>query len=133
MVGTTAFYAGLLALVFIALSRRVIAYRRGKRIAIGAEGDDGLLRRVRAQANFAEYVPLALVLMGFAEIQGLAAAMVHGLGVALLAGRLVHAFGLSRTPEDFRLREGMVLTFAVLAIGAATNLFLAARAWLAGA
>ncbi len=134
MISITAFYAALLTLLFVVLSRNVIAYRRRQRIAIGAEGDPDLLRRVRAQGNFAEYVPLAVVLIAFAEIQGLMPLLVHALGLVLLTGRLVHAFGLTRTPEDFRFRvTGMALTFAVLALAAIANLALSARGWLSGA
>lgn len=125
MIQITAFYAALLALIFLFLSLRVIAYRRSRRIAIGAEGDPDLLRRVRAQANFAEYAPLSLILIAFAEIQGLPPILVHGLGLALLVARSLHGFGLSRTPEDYRFRvTGMSLTFAVLALGAVANLVL---------
>ena len=60
--------------------------------------------------------------MALAEIQGLAPVVVHALGLALLAGRCLHAVGLSRTPEDYRFRTaGMGLTFAVLSIAAIAN------------
>ena len=36
-------------------------------------------RAMRVHANFAEYVPLALILVAFAELQGQPAAFVHGL------------------------------------------------------
>jgi hypothetical protein len=66
----TSFYAGLLAFLFIGLSVRVIRFRRGKHIAIG-DGDDPSLRRaMRVHANFAEYVPLALILIAFVEMGG---------------------------------------------------------------
>lgn len=133
MISITALYAALLTLLFVALSRNVILYRRRLRIAIGAEGDPDLLRRVRAQGNFSEYVPLAVVLIAFAEIQGLMPQLIHALGLALLTGRLAHAVGLTKTPEDFRFRvTGMALTFVVLTLAAIANLVLSARAWLAG-
>ena len=129
MVTITAAYAAILAVLFVVLSRNVIVIRRRRRIAIGAESDPDLLRRVRAQGNFAEYAPLAIVLIALAEIQGLTSVMVHGLGLALLAGRILHAVGLSRTPEDFRFRvSGMALTFAVLSVGAVANLILSGLA-----
>ncbi len=125
MITVTALYAALLALLFLLLSRNVIVIRRRQRIAIGDEGDPGLLRRIRAQGNFAEYVPLALILMAFAEIQGLQPLVVHGLGLALLVGRALHALGLSRSPEDYRFRiAGMTLTFVVLVVSALANLTL---------
>ena len=48
----TALYAGLLAPLFLFLSARVIAARRGAQTALGDGGDPALLRRMRVQANF---------------------------------------------------------------------------------
>ncbi len=45
--------------------------------------------------------------------------------ISLLAGRIVHAVGLSRTDEDFRFRvAGMWLTFSVLFLAAIANVIL---------
>ena len=67
----TPIYAGLLALLFILLSMRVIGTRRAARVALGDGGIPALLRRQRVHGNFAEYAPLALLLMALAELQGL--------------------------------------------------------------
>jgi len=113
------FYAALLALLFIALAFRVIRERVRARVGVGDAGDPMLLRAMRVHANFAEYVPLALLLLAFMELQGTAAALLHGLCVALLAGRLSHAFGVSRQPEPLLFRRiGMGLTFAVMGVAA---------------
>jgi len=115
----TPIYAALLAFVLIFLSLRVIRTRRTAKVALGDGGDADLLRATRAQANFAEYVPMALVLMGCAELQGAPILAVHGLGLVLLAGRLVHAYGVSQAEEDFRFRvRGMQLTFLAIASAA---------------
>lgn len=112
-------YAGLLGLVFLYLSVRVIGNRRRARIALGVAGDAGLERAARVQANFAEYTPLILLLVWLVEVSLYPAWVVHGLGGALLAGRVVHAYGVSQVREDFRFRvTGMVLTFGALAAGA---------------
>ncbi len=130
MVGITAFYAAILSFLFIWLSRNVIVARRRQRVTLGDGGDTVLLRRVRAQGNFAEYVPFALVLMALGEIQGLYPILVHALGLTLLIGRCLHAYGVSRTPEDFRFRvTGMALTFSVLALAAVANLTLSTGIW----
>jgi len=115
----TPIYAALLAFVLIFLSIRVIRTRRTAKVALGDGGDQRLLRASRAQANFAEYVPMALLLIGFAELQGAPVLAIHGLGVVLLAGRLVHVYGVSQEDEDFRLRvRGMQLTFLAVASAA---------------
>lgn len=111
----TPLYAAILGLVFVALSLQTIRLRRRHRVALG-DGDQTPLRRaMRVHANFAEYVPLALLLMFFVERGGGSALRMHILGVALLAGRLLHAWGVSQVRENFRYRTaGMVLTFSVI-------------------
>ena len=83
---TTALYAGLLAPLFVLLSVRVIALRYSGQVALGDGGDALLARRVRVQANFAEYVPLGLILLGLSESLGAPALLLHALGLALLVG-----------------------------------------------
>ena len=117
IVNITALYAAALALVLTVLSVRVIAVRRRLRIAVGDGGDDMLARRIRAHANFTEYVPLALILMLSSEVAGAPAWMLHALGVALVVGRGTHAWSLSAHSIPGRT-IGMTLTFIVLVGGA---------------
>ncbi len=79
----TPLYAALAAAVMIVLSLRVIGMRRGRRVSIGDGGDDDLARRIRAQGNFAEYTPLALLLILLLELGGAPAWQLHLLGAAL--------------------------------------------------
>ncbi len=117
-------YAAVLALVFVALSVNVIKGRRERRVAIGVSGAGDLERRVRAHGNFAEYAPFALLLIAMAELRGTPPLVLHALCASLLLGRLVHAWGVSRTDEDLRVRvAGMAATFAAIA-GAALALLL---------
>ncbi|MBV2129265.1 MAPEG family protein [Arsukibacterium indicum] len=116
---TTALYAGILAILFIVLSIRVITRRNQYQVAIGSDGQILLERAIRVHANFAEYVPFALLLMFLAEYSGLAPLYLHILGVALLVGRLSHAYGVSQQQEPLKFRVfGMILTFTVLLLAA---------------
>lgn len=125
-VAVTPVYAGLLTLLYLALSLRVIGRRHALRVALGDGGDEVLMRRQRAHANFVEYAPLGLVLLALAELNGVAAWGLHAIGAALLAGRALHGYGISRTPERLAFRSaGMVLTFGALLAAAAVNLALA--------
>jgi len=111
----TPLYAALLALLFVALSVRTLRMRRGLGIAVGDAGDARMLRAMRVHANFAEYVPLALVLMYLLDARGLGEAWLHGLGAALVAGRLAHAYGVSQVRETYAYRVfGMTMTLGVL-------------------
>ena len=111
----TPLYAGLLALWFVLLSVRVVNLRR-RGIAFGDNGDVGVIRVIRAQANFAEYVPLALLLMGFLEVSRFSIYLVHALGITLLFARLLHGAALSFGAPRFGRVAGAALTFIVLLI-----------------
>lgn len=121
----TAFYAALLGLLFVFLSFRVIGWRRLKSVELGHGEDSELLRRMRVHANFAEYVPFTLLLMAIAESMTAPRPLIHIAGLILIAGRLMHAYGLSQTPHILRLRVGgMILTFTALALSAIICLLL---------
>ncbi|GJD78163.1 MAPEG family protein [Methylobacterium gregans] len=118
---TTAFFAGLFALVYLGLAAWVVAGRVSGNTLFG-NGDDALTRRVRSHANFGEYVPLALILIGLYEAGGGAHGLVTGLLVVLLIARLAHPVGMlapTNSPQQFACRGGGILaTFAVLAVAA---------------
>ncbi|MCC7253480.1 MAPEG family protein [Hyphomicrobium sp.] len=115
----TAFYASLLAFLFVLLSARVITQRREARVEIGVGESWELLRRSRVHANFAEYVPMALLLLAFAESLKVPSIALHALGLALLVGRLVHAYALSQNPHILRLRVvGVTLTLTTIGLAA---------------
>ena len=119
----TPVYATLLGLLFIALSVRTIHLRRKHQVAVGDGNNSELRRAMRVHANFAEYVPLALLLIFFVELEGTPKWWVHALAIALVCGRLAHAWGVSQTKENFRYRvSGMVLTFGVIATAGLTIL-----------
>ena len=120
----TPLYAGLLVLWFLVLSVRVIRRRGAEKIALGDGGNAGMMRLIRGHANFAEYVPLALLLMALAESLGTGIWLLHALGIALLGGRLVHAFGMSQAEEKFAFRvTGVVTTFSMLGTAALACLY----------
>jgi uncharacterized membrane protein YecN with MAPEG domain len=115
----TPLYAGLLGFWFLVLSARVVQ-RRQDGITLGDGGDPRMLRLIRGHANFAEYVPLILLLMALLELGHTSTYVLHALGIGLLVARLLHGFALSFT-QHFRFGRfyGAALTFLVLAVGAA--------------
>lgn len=106
-------YAAVLALGYVALSARVVRLRVAQRVSLGSGGDRNLERRIRAHGNFAEYVPLALLLMALAEAGGQPAWLLHAQGILLVAARVAHAYGLSTGQLRYR-QFGVGATFAVL-------------------
>lgn len=120
----TALYAGLLGGLFFWLSARIIVLRRAYRVDMGSGASRLLERFVRAHGNFAEYVPIGLVLLLVAESGGWAPAVLHAPGLALLAGRVVHAYSFSGEEPRPRSRvAGAALTLTALAVLAALCLW----------
>jgi len=119
----TPLYAAICGLLLIFLSQRVIRQRRRFKVSLGDAAEPEIQRAMRVQANLVEYAPIALILLALAELQGHALWLLHGLGLLLVCGRLLHAFGVARAPENFRFRvAGMALTFAAIAIASLMNL-----------
>jgi uncharacterized membrane protein YecN with MAPEG domain len=112
----TPIYAGLLALLFLLLSWRVVQLR-GHGISFGDGGNALLLRRMRAHGNFAEYVPFIIVMLGFLELSHIPAWLLHVLGLTLLIARLLHGYALSYR-EQFKFGRfwGTALTFLLILV-----------------
>ena len=112
----TPIYAGILAILFFVLSLRVSSLRHGV-ASLGDGGDARLQRRVRGHGNFAEYVPLILVMMAMLELSRFSTYLLHGLGIALVAARLLHAYALSFS-EHFKFGRfwGTAITYTLLVV-----------------
>jgi len=118
MLAITSVYAAILAIVFVYLSARVISVRRRDKISLGAGGHADLEKRIRTHGNFAEYAPIALILMAALELNSAPVWQLHTIGVLIVIGRLCHPIGMSGGPINFRV-GGMILTFLSLLAGAA--------------
>ena len=120
----TPFYTSLIALFFVMLSVRTLWLRRKLKIGIGTGDNDMMLRAMRVHANFAEYVPIALLLALMVELVETPEGIIHFVCVLLILGRLSHAYGVSQTNENYRFRViGMGLTFTSICSSALTLLY----------
>jgi len=110
----TPLYVGLLAIWFLVLSIKVVQ-GRGHGPSLGDGGDTGMLRLMRGHANFAEYVPLILLMMLVLELSHVSIYILHGLGATLLLARVLHGIALSFSKQwKFGRFWGTALTFLVL-------------------
>jgi uncharacterized membrane protein YecN with MAPEG domain len=115
MLLVTSIIAAVLAIIFIKLSFAVIGLRRKNKVGLGSGGHEDLERAIRTQGNFAEYVPLGIILIACLELNGAPWWLVAIPGVSLIVGRLIHAKGMNAPPPDFSKRVlGMKFTFFTL-------------------
>jgi len=124
----TALYAALMALWLLVLAVPVSRLRLKERVGIGDGGHPALARAIRVHANTVEWVPTILVLLLVAELNRAPPALLHGCGIALMIGRMLHAFGLSRNAASSPGRFwGTGFTWLTLAVLAAWDLWAFAR------
>lgn len=115
----TATYAALVALLYVAFSVYVSVVRGKTGVSTGDGGNPAMLVAIRRHGNFAEYGVLALLLMALAESAGAAPLWLHASGVLLIAGRLVHPFGVGEDGGVFAARvAGMSATYAAILVPA---------------
>jgi uncharacterized protein len=114
----TSVIAALFGILLVFLSLRVGLLRSREKIWFLDGGNEELTRRMRAQGNFTEYVPIALLLIALVELGGGAGGLVWFLGVGLLAARLAHAIGVSMATTSPARSAGTLGTFAVLLVSA---------------
>jgi len=123
-ISITAFYAAILGLLLTALAINVTVHRARLQIQVGDGGNPQMLRMIRLHGNAAEYVPLGIILMGLYELDGGAHSALHAVGVALIAGRVLHAWGMWNTVElTFGRIVGPTLTWLAIAAMAVLNLW----------
>ncbi|MBV8972514.1 MAG: MAPEG family protein [Sphingomonadaceae bacterium] len=100
----TTITAGFCGLLYFILSLRVIALRQAHGVSLGDGGNTALLARIRAHANFAEYVPIILILMGLIETRTGTTEVLTASGVLLFLIRIAHAVGMALpAPNPWRM------------------------------
>ena len=123
--------AGLCGLILLVLSVRVSMVRGSAKVSLGDGGDPLLLSRIRAQANFVEYVPFILILMGMIEASTAADPrpnLTLGLlGIALVICRVAHAWGMGRPAPNPGRMVGTAGTFIILIVTSVWALVISAH------
>ena len=123
--------AGLLGLLLLFLAGYVIAGRVQFKIDLGDGDHAAMRRRVRAQANFIEYVPIALILIGLMENGTVGPHwLVIALAAILVFARVWHAQGLlSSSGVSAGRFMGTNLTAVVILVAAVACIGRGAGAW----
>lgn len=121
---TTAAACGLLN---IWLGARIGKVRIAEKVYVGDGGNESVLRRMRAQANFIEYAPIVLILIAALELGVGSKSWLWVASALFVVARVCHMFGMDGGKLVVGRRIGIMVTLAV-------TLFLSVMAaWLAKA
>jgi len=123
---TTLSLAAAAALINFWLSYRIGQLRHDLKVSVGDGGNELLQRRMRAQLNFAENVPLVLILAAAIELSGKGGAWLAPVGAVYMLGRVLHGLGMDGGSLAWGRTAGMavnMLTMLGLAIVAVLVLF----------
>ena len=123
IIHTTLLYAGILGLLLVVLSFNVM--QNWVRVTgQGRETDRAMRRAEKVLSSFVEYTPMALLLIALIELMGPPVVIIHSLGAALVAARVMHAYGSNNMPGAGFLRfAGAQLTFLVLTVASITCVY----------
>jgi uncharacterized membrane protein YecN with MAPEG domain len=86
--------AAAAAVINLWLSTRIGNLRMKGKILYGDGGDEMLMRRMRAHANFVENTPLVLILIGAIEVAGKGATWLAVVGAVYMLARISHGIGM---------------------------------------
>ncbi len=108
--------AAAAALLNIWLAIRTGRVRTSEKVSIGDGGSPRLLARMRAHANYVEYTPFFLILLGLIELGRGTSLWLWGIGGVYILARIAHAFGMdAEKPGKLRM-IGIAVTFIALLV-----------------
>jgi len=116
--------AGAAALLNIWLAVRAGRVRMSEKVSHGDGGNPRLTARMRAHANFAEYTPFVLILIGAIELARGTSLWLWGIGMIYVIGRVLHAFGMDAAKAGPLRLIGILVTLAVLLVLAGWALYI---------
>jgi uncharacterized protein len=119
MLPITFITTGILGLLFLVHTIRVIAARGAENgPALGDGGSEAMERKIRTHGNFAEYVPLLIIILFLLESVGVGTLYLVCYAAMVVLGRVIHAYGLLPVGGVLAARIiGMMLTMTALGFG----------------
>jgi uncharacterized protein len=102
------------ALVNVWLMIRCGQARTKGGVSIGDGGDEFLIRRMRAHANFVESAPFVLILLAALEATRGTSNWLWGIGILFIVGRLAHGLGMDGGALGKGRMVGTLLTMVTL-------------------
>ncbi len=108
--------AAAAAVLHIWLAARVSRLRARHKVSIGDGGNEALIRRMRAHANYGENMPVVLILLALLELAGGDARILWAAAILFILSRILHAFGMDRASPSRPRAIGMMGSTLALVI-----------------
>lgn len=111
---TTLSLAAAAALIIIWHMMRIGRMRGQLKIMHGDGGNETLIRRMRAQANFGENTPYVLILVAAIELTQKGGTWLAIVGAVFMLGRVIHAIGMDNTEVNLMRAAGTLIAMLTL-------------------
>lgn len=112
-------YAAIAALLNVWLGWRVGQVRIRDKVLTGDGGNQALICRMRAHANYTEYTPFVLVLLALIELARGSTIVLWAIGAVYMLARIAHAFGMDADYPSKGRQVGVIVTLLTLVVLAA--------------
>ncbi|MBU2873172.1 MAPEG family protein [Marinobacter salexigens] len=124
IVPVTGVFAAVLGILMLVLSGHVVRFRLKYKKGMGVTDNPDFQAAVRAHGNLVEYAPIGLIMLGIAELNGVASGFIYWTGMTLVVGRLLHAWGMISGHGEEHIGRAIGIVMTWLAILAAAILLL---------
>lgn len=95
------------------LGLRIGQVRTREKISVGDGGNEALIRRMRAQANFVEFTPFVLILIALIELGTGTSTWLWAVSAVYIVGRIAHAIGMDGNGKARGIGIGITLATMV--------------------
>jgi len=106
--------AAAAAIISIWLMMRVGRVRGAEKVSIGDGGNENVIRRMRAHANFVEGTPFVLVLIAAIELADKGGAWLPYVAGIYMLGRVAHGVGMDGGTMGWGRMVGTMITILTL-------------------
>lgn len=114
LVPVTLSSAAAAAVLAVWLMIRVGQVRMSEKVSVGDGGNEKVIRRMRAHANFVESAPFVVLLIGAIELTGKGDAWLAYVAGAYFIGRILHGFGMEGGELGWGRSVGIIVTMLTL-------------------
>ena len=104
--------AAAAAFINLWLGIRIGQVRTSEKVFIGDGGNEKVIRRMRAQANFVEFTPFVLILIALLEVATGTSTWLWAVMSIYMLARIAHAFGMDGLPKARPI--GISLTLLIM-------------------